>query len=334
MKKIAIYGFLSFVFCFSVKGQVPSDYQVGTWYGFKNAAVSYTFDDYTPNQLPVAMSLFDKYGFKMTFFPIISWNPDWQKLNDAAKNGHEVGSHTVTHPNLAEITDTAVCRHEIQGSQRFINEKVSAQHCLTIAYPYCAANTDVKNMVAETYIGARICSGQIEPATPADFMAVSSISCGELGLNTAQTLNDKTDEAALKNGWCVFLFHGVNHDGGYSPIEESVLNEHLNHVKTLDYWVATFGHVIKYIKERDAIKISELQKTKTKIVMTASVGSLNSDIYNVPVSVKRLLPPGWKNVKITTHDQVVVSTIEKRNGKMYVCFDVVPDGQELVITKK
>lgn len=58
---------LFLMLCMSIKGvaQVPSTYQVGRWYKFKSAAVTYTMDDNTSNQLPVAIPLLISITLKL-----------------------------------------------------------------------------------------------------------------------------------------------------------------------------------------------------------------------------------------------------------------------------
>ncbi|MFA5784147.1 MAG: polysaccharide deacetylase family protein, partial [Phycisphaerae bacterium] len=85
-------------------GTVDPPYEVGTWQGFSTAAVSYTFDDNLPNQLAIAVPMFDEFGFKLTLYTVTGsgWYApaNWTGLQAAAANGHEIGSHTVTHPSL------------------------------------------------------------------------------------------------------------------------------------------------------------------------------------------------------------------------------------------
>lgn len=334
MKKYIILLFGILLTASLSEAGTPPSYRVANWYGFKDCAITFTFDDLTPNQLPIAMPLFDSYDFKMTFYPILSWNPDWNKLKTAVLNGHEVGSHTITHPNLANETDTFKLISEIRDSQKKINSELTQQLCNTIAYPYCAVNATVKGVVKDTYIGARICSGQVEQATPADFYAVSSISCGKLGLNTAQALNDKAAEAKSRNGWCVFLLHGVNDDGGYSPIQDTVLRAHLDYLKSENssYWVATFSQVLKYIRERDALIISEIQVSPRKIVVTME-DSLPDKLYDVPLSVKRVLPAKWKSAAVFRNGVRLKSEMITEQGKQYICFNFIPDNQYINIIK-
>ena len=121
-------------------GTVSPPYQVGTWQGFRQGAVSYTFDDDLPNQYSVAVPMFNAKGFKMTLFTVTTWLPggDWTPVQTAASYGHEIASHTVTHTNLSSVS-ASVVTNELQASQSTINAHVTNQQCLTLAYPYCVA---------------------------------------------------------------------------------------------------------------------------------------------------------------------------------------------------
>src|SRR5215471_21797144 len=81
---------------------VSPPYQIGTWQGFRQGAVTYTFDDDLPNQYSIAVPMFNAKGFKMTLFTVTTWLPgnSWSPVKTAASFGHEIASHTVTHPYL------------------------------------------------------------------------------------------------------------------------------------------------------------------------------------------------------------------------------------------
>ena len=70
--------------CFGQTAASP--YQVGTWQGFRTAAVSYTFDDNLPNQLAIAVPMFDQFGFKVTLFTVTgpssvwAWPANWSEF--------------------------------------------------------------------------------------------------------------------------------------------------------------------------------------------------------------------------------------------------------------
>jgi hypothetical protein len=312
--------------------QVNPAYEVATWRQFKTAAVSYTLDDNTGNQLPVAIPLFDQYSFKTTLFTVTNWGPNWAGLRAASANGHEVTSHTVTHPSLATLT-VAQQMTELQQSQAVIKTNVPTAKCETVAYPNCVLG-DLPT-IQTYYIAGRVCSGAIIPSSPTDFYNLSSIITGTTGsVQTAAAFNAKVEAAKTAKGWCVFLTHGIDNDGGYSPTQSTELAAHLAYMNTnrADYWVATFSDVVKYIKERNAAAVTETTVSADLLSLSVT-DNLPDNVYNVPITVRRQLPATWANATVTMGSTAVASTIATVNGSKYIVFDVTPDQGEIRLAK-
>jgi oligosaccharide reducing-end xylanase len=222
-------------FLFLTYYSADAQYQISTWYQQKSATVTYTFDGYNntgSQQLSVALPLFDAYGYKVTLTTITDWISDWSDLKKAAENSHEIASLTVTHNSLAEQSDSSQ-EYELSESQRIINEQIPNAYCLTLAFPYC--ETGNMDLVKKYYICGRICSGVIEPSTPGDLFKISSIITGDQGsVYTSDHMNAKVELARESNGWCVFLIHGINDDGGYSPILSRHIKKHLAYMNEND----------------------------------------------------------------------------------------------------
>ena len=232
---------------------VASPYEVGRWQGFRDAAVCFTFDDGCPNQFNVALPIFNKYDFKVTLFTIVESPPPWNILKKAASSGHEIASHTYSHLDISSLSD-AQQNSEFKKSQDEINAHIKSQKCLTIAYPYCDPGN--KSLCKKYYIAARGCSGLVESSTPADFMNISSITCGTLGkIKTAKDFCNKADSAAASKGLVIFLIHGVDNDGGFTPITSENLSAAVDYMKSNQskFWVSTFGNIVRYIKERNDV---------------------------------------------------------------------------------
>ncbi len=317
----------------TAQAQIAQNYSVGTWYQFKTAAVTYTFDDNCSNQIPVAIPLFDNYGFKVTIFAVTTsgagFAPNWNSLKTVSTNGHEVASHTVTHRSLngLSVTDQDA---ELKNSQSTIIANVPTTKCQTVAYPNC--NIGDVPTIQKYYIAGRTCSGQIMSSTPSNFYDLSSNITGNTGtLTTAQSLNDKVSSAKNSKGWCVFLTHGIidskgNSDGGYSPTQSSIISSHLSYMNTniADYWIGTFVNVVKYIKERNAASITETKITNDSLQATVT-HNLDKTMYNVAITVRRTMPSGWKNPKVYSGGKVITSSIVSSGGTSYIQFDVVPN---------
>jgi hypothetical protein len=314
-------------------GTIDPPYEVGTWRGFRKGAVSYTFDDNCSNQYAIAIPMFNSFDFDMTLFTVTGWSPNWTTLQNAANQGHEIASHTVTHPHLQELNITEQTT-ELENSQSAIDSHITGDQCITIAYPYCEPSDPV-TLTETYYIAARICSNEIVPSTLWNFYWISSFNCGSLGpINSTAQFISKFTTIESSHGWCVFMIHGIDDDGGYSPLSSTILEESLEYLdanrETL--WVSTFSNVVRYMKERMDVSVTEISNTGETI--TASVtDTLDNAIYNYPVTIRRPVPEGWGSADVNQNGSPVTSSIVLVNSIAYVMFDAVPDGGNVVISK-
>ncbi len=84
--------------------------------------VALTFDDGPSAWTPAVLDLLRENEARATFFVIgarVRERP--QELRRIVSEGHEVGSHTLTHPRLTEIGDDEV-RAEIAGGVEAVEE--------------------------------------------------------------------------------------------------------------------------------------------------------------------------------------------------------------------
>ncbi len=318
----------------SLAGTVSPPYQIGTWQGFRQGAITYTFDDDLPNQYSIAVPMFNARGFKMTLFTVTTWLPGgaWSPVQTAASFGHEVASHTVTHPNLSSAS-AAVVTNELQNSQSSINANVTVQKCVTLAYPYCSPPAN-SSLVSNYYIAARGCSGQLVPSTPADFMNISSFVCGSQGLLQFQDIRAKADAAATARSWCVYLLHAIDNDNGYSPLPSATLEATLNYLSTNQskFWVETFGHVVCYIRERNAASVTETSNTGDSLTLQVT-HNLDDSIYNYPITLRRPLPANWPGAAVSQNNHALPAQFTNLNSTNFVTFDVVPNGGDVTLSK-
>jgi peptidoglycan-N-acetylglucosamine deacetylase len=330
----------SIPFCFLLllgspaAGSIAPPYEVGTWRGFRPAAISYTFDDDLPNQYSIATPMFNARGFEMTLFTVTTWVPggSWSPVKTAAASGHEIASHSVTHPDFSTLT-SAQQTNELKNSQLTINANITNQQCLTVAYPYCVEGNDA--IAASYYIAARGCSGQLVPATPANFMNISSFVCGPQGsVQTPQDFNNKAESAAAARAWCVYLIHALDNESGYSPLPSATLQASLDYLSTNQnkFWVETFGNVVRYIRERNAVSVTAISNSADRIVIQVT-NALNQAIYNYPITVRRPLPVNWPAAMVSQNNQPLPAQLITLNSTNFVMFDVVPNTGDVVLSK-
>ncbi len=300
---------------------VPAPYEVATWRGFRASAVSYTFDDNSPKQFSVAQPMFDSRGLPATFFCIVGnlSASQWSAIKNASAKGHEIGSHTLTHPNLPTLTDAQVTT-EVADSKTLI-ESHTGKKCVSLAYPYCAVPK--RSITAQYYPFARSCNGSSVPATPTDFLSI-----GALGPDVDM---DAASESAASSGrWLVWLLHGIDDDPACCPIDSMLLESNLDYVAADPgkWWVETFGNVARYIQERNAAVLSVVSNEATSITLRLT-HDLDATVFDYPLTLRRPLPGGWARATITQNGAPVTSQVVNGN----LVFDVVPNGGDIVLTQ-
>jgi peptidoglycan/xylan/chitin deacetylase (PgdA/CDA1 family) len=315
----------------SLAGSMPGWYQVGTWPGFRTAAISYTFDDNCPNQYAEAVPMFNAAGFKMTLFTVTSWVGSWSNVQYAASCGHEIASHTVDHQTLAFMPPGTLLP-ELTNSQNAINANATNQLCVTIAYPNCSEPTN-EALLSQYYIAGRTCSGIVNPSTPPNFYTIGAYISGEQGnINSFEDYSNVAYSAYLTRGWAVYLIHAIDGDNGYSPTASSLLQATVNYFSTNQstYWVQTFGNVVRYIQERNAVSLSETIYPDLTMVDQVT-DNLDNSIYNYPVTFRRPLPPGWSSIVVLQNNQAVNAQVVMVDTNKYIMFDAVPNAGDVTI---
>lgn len=104
-----------------------------------------TFDDGYRDNYRIAMPILDKYKIPATFFVTVGYIGkqmkdskksvmNWDELKVLKEKGYEIGSHTISHLNLAKL-DPEQLKYEIEGSKEVIEEKLGTQ-VDSFAFPY------------------------------------------------------------------------------------------------------------------------------------------------------------------------------------------------------
>lgn len=301
--------------------------EIGTWSGFRKGAASFTFDDGAPCHVSDVGPMFDHYGYRATFYLVTNWNPDWEGFQALADKGHEVGSHSKSHPqNMAG---------EEKSSKDSINAHIKNHPCLTVAYPNC--NVPDESAVLQNYIAGRICNGSwqglsddMEKNGPENWAKVPAIMTGANGTND---FKGKMQSAVIKGGWVVFMTHGFegknNGMATYSPTPLNAIEDALKWAQQndADIWIAPLRDVAMYIKERNAASFTETSSTATS--KTYSLTHSIADAvcaYQYPLSVK-VPNNGWTKVEVTQGETKLASKINEG----YIYFDAIPNGGDIVV---
>lgn len=116
----------------------------------RDKLVGIGFDDGYSEVLTEAFPILRDEGFTATVFPVVGylgkkneWEPflgnknthlSREDLVRLVESGFELGSHTMTHPNLKRLSDTEL-RHELGESRRYLSE-ISRSPVEIISFPF------------------------------------------------------------------------------------------------------------------------------------------------------------------------------------------------------
>jgi peptidoglycan/xylan/chitin deacetylase (PgdA/CDA1 family) len=134
---------------------------------FPRDAVAVTFDDGYLSVVKSALPVLSRHGFTATVFlasalvglsadAARACNPDldratldWVQARDLLQAGWEIGSHTVTHPDLTRL-DSTVCERELTESKAELEQRLQ-EPVRSLAYPYGRVDGAVRDMAARHY---------------------------------------------------------------------------------------------------------------------------------------------------------------------------------------
>ncbi len=146
--------------------------KIATWYGFYKAAYSLSFDDGLISQYKYVAPVLDKLNLKATFYIVTetlesdssrpaSWHYGyWWQFIEMSKKGHELGSHTATHPKLTTLPDgsnnkTGTLQYELTAPIKKLEEKLPGYKFITFAYPFVDLNQHVVAEASKLYYSSR-----------------------------------------------------------------------------------------------------------------------------------------------------------------------------------
>lgn len=265
----------------------------------------------------------------------------WDDIKIYAAQGHEFGSHTITHPRLAVLDETNLL-FELKQSKEDIRKFLGDEHTFSAECPYGTENERVMEYAYEIYPALR--NRMPEPYLE-ELNRGSKANPGESSKEYVQwqrgpltdismeTMKSWVDTSLIHdNIWLVLVFHGV--DGiGWEPRTASELKEYFNYIKEREdqLWVATFGDVTKYIRERKNSTIeSRWENDEIRVFLTMD---LDQSLYHFPLTLKTYLPLDWKKVQVKseTDAPVWLDILQDKNGA-FVLYEVVPGSGPLTLS--
>lgn len=121
-----------------------------------------TFDDGMLSQYTYAKPILDKYNFKATFYIICNSvdkenRMNWNNIQTLEDEGHEIGSHSMNHQRLGQLSNNEM-KYEIIESKRCLENK--GFNVTSFSFPYNDGdnNKNIIKNIADNYYIARTAS--------------------------------------------------------------------------------------------------------------------------------------------------------------------------------
>ncbi|MCX7749875.1 MAG: polysaccharide deacetylase family protein [Clostridia bacterium] len=332
------------------------------WKDNKKAAYTPTYDDsYLIQHQRDINALHKTHGIKGTIFWDTAAAWDYTSLNAIlADNMLDIGSHTVSHPDLTTITSAADLTAQLVNSQSTLYTQTNRKP-YTLAYPYYGTNPTVASETMKHYIAARWGSNNgnlidgsiavpgdpgvgINDAYTAEYMYIKAM-CPEK-FTPATVFNGWLDQAITDGGWLVTSMHGLadlNPDS-WKAQWKSDLNTHYAYAKTKvdnnTVWTDTFENVSFYLRERNAAVINYVTSTvpnqyKFNIdIVDYFLTAQQKALMTRDITMKVSVPTDWTSVSVSqgTGTTRIVNTVTE-NGLKFAYFNAKPQAGDVVVAK-
>lgn len=245
----------------------------------------------------------------------------WDTIKKYASQGYEFASHTVTHAHLA-VLDTANMLYELRKSKADIREHLGPQYTFSAEVPFGIEDPRVMKIAFPVYSALR--NSMPEPfmkeinrghkehpgAFDKEYVQWQRGPLSKTPLSLMKSWIDTT--LSHNNIWLVLVFHGID-TVGWEPLPHELLASYFQYIKNHDdsLWIAPFGTVARYVRERMNAKVKTGLKSDT--IMIDLTHSLDPAMYDVPLTLKTYIPKKWKEVAVAqgNHIQNVKGSSDK-----------------------
>lgn len=237
------------------------------WPDGAKAAICLTYDDGLDCNLDYAIPQLDSYGLKGTFFCTGNSKSLYMRMNEwrtIAKNGHELGNHTLFHPCLRTRSDGTIFEwvrpeYDLGGYTfpQFMNELATANTLLKAidgqesrTYGYTCSDCTAGGIAFTDSLKSLFAAARSDGPIPETMQGYNIYKAPSWGLidKSAEEMIEYVNKAREKGTIAIFMFHSVG--GGYLNIAADQHKKLLEYISRnrKDFYCATFKEVMSYIK--------------------------------------------------------------------------------------
>lgn len=281
---------------------------------------------------------------------------------------HSANHNYIVHPSskdyvAANNTPEAIYT-EIAGSLQTLNRWFPDQNVLTFAIPYSTYVDDAYACLKEHFYSVRSgrcvlvdssAAGKMQSLDPTPgshsiggwyspigirMMPEKSSVKGYEAL-TVDNICSYLDKCVRDGGWFISAAHGIvegeNMDITIDDIS-TIMAKMQYYQNQGKLWVASYEEATMYVRERQNASVKAystfdgMYVDLTMADTTADGLPLNSDVFNMPLTVKVEVPKTYGRIQYTQNGKTYTTYCKAENGSRFAYIDLVPNGGIASIT--
>jgi peptidoglycan/xylan/chitin deacetylase (PgdA/CDA1 family) len=266
----------------------------------------------------------------------------WDEIRGFAKNGHEFGNHTISHPRLA-VLDEANLLYELEKCKEEILKQIGPDETFSAECPFGTEDERVmeyaykihpalRNRMPEPYLEELNRSNRSYPGMfKKEYIQWQR---GPLKRHGVPEMNSWVDTILTHNNvWLVLTFHGV--DGvGWEAKPHQELKAFFSYMKEheSELWVATFRDATKYMRERMNARVEP--KTVDGNIQISLTHSLDKELYRFPLTLKTYIDGSPESVSVKQGEQTLTFEPGKDENGSFILYQAIPNRDEISITRR
>lgn len=214
--------------------------------------VSLNFDDGFASAYQNGWPIIKASGLPSTHYIITNYLDHFDYLTSAEvleleQAGAEIGAHTRTHPNLANL-DQYDLPWQIEGSREALLN-LGVKKVETFAYPYGSHNElSVEEVKKAGFVGARAFNLGLNGKTSDKYLLTR---WGVSEYNSWPEIKDQIDLAMREKKWLILVFHRIDEDGNSISIRHEKLQQIVDYLKEKKILVVTTAEGIRLLHPSD-----------------------------------------------------------------------------------
>jgi len=229
---------------------MSDDYSVSnySYIGFDKPRLSLTFDDGWEENVDTLLPRLNAYGFKSTQYYAtqhITETNDPSGVIAFNNSNHELGSHTITHPNLSVITLEQVIA-ELTGSQDVL-EGIVNKPVRNFASPYGGYNAAAVNEIKKLYRSHRTVD---EGYNSKDNFDIYRLKVQNVLVDTPPAkIQEWITKSQQDNTWLILVYHRISNNAP-GPYDSRIadFDQHLVYIQNSGISVQTVEQALNELE--------------------------------------------------------------------------------------